>query len=34
MLVELLAVLDEVIVPVSVFIQLHFSSCVLNGMTR
>jgi len=33
-LVELLAVLGEVLFSVSFIIQLHFSSCVLNGMTR
>jgi hypothetical protein len=33
-LVELLAVLGEVLVSVSVIIQLHFSSCVLTSMTR
>jgi hypothetical protein len=33
-LVELLAVLGEGLVSVSFIIQLHFSSCVLNGMTR
>jgi len=33
-LVELLAVLGEVLVSVSVIIHIHFSSCVLNCTTR
>jgi hypothetical protein len=33
-LVELLAVLGEALVSLSVIIQLYFSICVINGMTR